>query len=612
MHRAYAFQPKDNFEELSEYIISYYAYDKPLYEGFLAGTLVSTPHGLVPIEQLAIGDTVNNYQDDGACTSQKITAISNHHIDEYLTIETPDETIAAAPHQKFYVADEEQWVHAQDLTPRHKLLTIMAQGILVQQVKKVNQTNQAYVLTVNDHVFYVTPHAIHVHNSDAVFEAAWVVLKIGKLVCKHPVVALLGDCIDIANGCAVVHNFITSLQASGKNQAAPQQYDGVVLQERFIYESAKRELEKIKQEQVAVLEGLKKLRQLSSGDITDFTHNFLQTYSYPAITNPLCIVSSAQEAQYTLQQKEALRAVRQAELDQLEEQIANLQITLGMHLHCLIEQRNQLLAAATTELNAMLSLAKAKTLQPNSFTKDKAVLFYEKVIATEEALPLLESKNKELKLTVNYYKISTNAALIKKTSNIMEVIAAEERAITMVEDFIHKQQIALVDYKKAAMQHLAALGYAATRTGNQTAQQRKNYNAKALATAQQQRAAIQPPQNPKKGNNKKDDKEDDANKHPHGIYEDAGYHHVNSSGRKSPAPKNGQAALDVSVPCPKDESEPSNFRHRIAICDEKIVVLRQTSEGKYHGYVCSWEDLESHMQKALKRHNLVTKKGKII
>jgi hypothetical protein len=42
------------------------------------------------------------------------------------------------------------------------------------------------------------------------------------------------------------------------------------------------------------------------------------------------------------------------------------------------------------------------------------------------------------------------------------------------------------------------------------------------------------------------------------------------------------------------------------------VVLDRTQEGLYHGHVRSWEELTSDMQKALKKAEIVTDKGKFI
>lgn len=112
----------------------------------------------------------------------------------------------------------------------------------------------------------------------------------------------------------------------------------------------------------------------------------------------------------------------------------------------------------------------------------------------------------------------------------------------------------------------------------------------------------QPPQDP-------DDQKRDE-EHPNGKYKDADYHHRNSKGAKSPAPKDGQKALDNSVPV---EGGP----HRVGISEGEIVVLRQTAEGIFHGYVTTWKALAQGgtstqaIRSALMKYQLVNNLGKI-
>jgi hypothetical protein len=107
--------------------------------------------------------------------------------------------------------------------------------------------------------------------------------------------------------------------------------------------------------------------------------------------------------------------------------------------------------------------------------------------------------------------------------------------------------------------------------------------------------------------------EEDENEHPNGIYEDAGYHHFNSYGRKSACPNNGQSCLDNSF------SIGQNRTMRISIEDGKFVILRQHGPRKLHGYIVeSWEELlrcgskTQLIRNAFYKHGLVNKAGKII
>lgn len=109
--------------------------------------------------------------------------------------------------------------------------------------------------------------------------------------------------------------------------------------------------------------------------------------------------------------------------------------------------------------------------------------------------------------------------------------------------------------------------------------------------------------------------QEEAKKHPHGMYSDADYHHGNSKGNgkggKSPAPKNGQKALDNSVKIPGDGTA------RIGVSEGQIVVLSRTAVGLFHGHVMTWQEFQSmrYFKKALDamiKDGLINNKGKTL
>ncbi len=95
----------------------------------------------------------------------------------------------------------------------------------------------------------------------------------------------------------------------------------------------------------------------------------------------------------------------------------------------------------------------------------------------------------------------------------------------------------------------------------------------------------------------------------HGKYNKDSYHTTKGSKTKSPAPKDGQAALDRSLLV-------DGSRERVTTENGKIVILKYESEGVYHGYTV--EDFFSikntNTQKFLVKNGLVNsmKDGKII
>ena len=115
------------------------------------------------------------------------------------------------------------------------------------------------------------------------------------------------------------------------------------------------------------------------------------------------------------------------------------------------------------------------------------------------------------------------------------------------------------------------------------------------------------------GNDPNYEDEEDKEKCPHGTYEDAGYHHSNSQGSKSPCPQNGQKCLDSSLQID------GNLKQRIGIEGDKFVVFKETIPGKFHGYIMTWKEIvsggNSHteaIRKTLLKSGLVSRSGKII
>lgn len=93
-----------------------------------------------------------------------------------------------------------------------------------------------------------------------------------------------------------------------------------------------------------------------------------------------------------------------------------------------------------------------------------------------------------------------------------------------------------------------------------------------------------------------------------GKYDGAGYHKKGKTTSlggqtKSPSPEDGQKCLDNSYRLDK-------YVDRVAIEDNKYVVLYSSNDGTYHGFVCSeWKDVPKNMQEIFREHKLVHPKS---
>ena len=99
------------------------------------------------------------------------------------------------------------------------------------------------------------------------------------------------------------------------------------------------------------------------------------------------------------------------------------------------------------------------------------------------------------------------------------------------------------------------------------------------------------------------------NLHPHGKTHDSNKHHPHSRDGIGKPPRDAQSALDKSF-------EVKGSKERVATEDGKIVILKETSNGLYHGYVV--DDFHSiknaNVKQALVKNGLVNniKSGKVI
>ena len=94
----------------------------------------------------------------------------------------------------------------------------------------------------------------------------------------------------------------------------------------------------------------------------------------------------------------------------------------------------------------------------------------------------------------------------------------------------------------------------------------------------------------------------------HGTLEPSPKHGPEKLGEASAGPKDGQGALNSSV----QVKETSPRRVGVDQKNSEIVILDQTSKGKYHGHVRTWKELDDKQRNALINAGLTDKKGRIL
>lgn len=126
---------------------------------FVSGTLVATQDGLIPIEEIKIGDKVWAYNEDNKTKSlQEVThLIRGEKYKEIVEIElTNGEIITTTDNHPFYTIDSQAWLEANELTTQSVLVDINDTNTTIKSLKSYKESKKVYNLTVaNDHTYYV-------------------------------------------------------------------------------------------------------------------------------------------------------------------------------------------------------------------------------------------------------------------------------------------------------------------------------------------------------------------------------------------------------------------------------------------------------------------------
>lgn len=585
-------------------------FSQPSYsqEGFCANMLIRTIDGYKPIQEFVEGDMVI----DSNNQEKKIISITRKFVKQCIELTINDTTIYPGCDQYFCVLPEHNWIPAKNIQPGDMLLNNIDEYCNVTDVELINAETFLYSLTVEDHIFYIAPYDICVHNSTALMLGASSVY-LGHIITINPIIATIG----IASVLSAIFNkayqeYIQQFPSYDEKIILPKE---VILAERFYCEQRATALINLKQELMQIKNGLENIRSFCNVDATSFTYQFLQQSNTPNVQSPceLLKISATHEMQLSESQKINLRTLREIELTALEQEAITLQQILACHTNELIDQIN-------TSKYEYENITKEQTANctalwnnhVNQITNPIALQSYQADLLEEYLLNNLSQKINELKGVAYYYGHYVKSECIKQSTNIIELLEQTTSLVAQYDQWIAKEKTRIAHNISISEHYFSRRGISIQNIRNDTKNAlekwRKDRATQAIIEANNKLSNMMSPQGPNKDPKKDNEpkKIEKDNKNPNGIYKDAPYHHQNSKNNKSQCPNNGQKCLDYSLP------SKGNSEQRIAIENDTFIVLRKTREHEFHGYTVTWEELHWSMQNVLREYNVVTKSGKII
>lgn len=134
---------------------------------FIAGTLVAAKPGLVPIEDIKVGDLVwATDPETGETELKEIVQLFRNETDEWMHITVGDEEIVCTPNHPFYVP-KKGWTNACQLRAGDILVTLNGEYVVVEQIQHelLESPETTYNFEVAEfHTYYVGDTEVLVHN----------------------------------------------------------------------------------------------------------------------------------------------------------------------------------------------------------------------------------------------------------------------------------------------------------------------------------------------------------------------------------------------------------------------------------------------------------------
>jgi len=129
-------------------------------------TLVAKPDRLTSIAALKAHDFVICRTHEGTVVTRPIDMVKQRHVDEVIHVEFGNDELDVAVDQRFLLANEEQYITADQLTRDHQLLNIDGNPVIIDCIERRYGTYSLITLSVNEHhTFFVTKQGIVLHNN---------------------------------------------------------------------------------------------------------------------------------------------------------------------------------------------------------------------------------------------------------------------------------------------------------------------------------------------------------------------------------------------------------------------------------------------------------------
>ncbi|MBI2352969.1 hypothetical protein HYV11_01850 [Candidatus Dependentiae bacterium] len=136
-----------------------------LYCGFVAGTLVKTPCGYIPIEKLKTKDVVYGIDKNGNISPTILTHTISYQRKKYVHIVIENQRLIVAQSQKFLLPLKYVWCKAKKIHEKDAILSAFHDSIQVKIVQNKDDAITFYDIRLKkDHAFLVTKEDIIVHN----------------------------------------------------------------------------------------------------------------------------------------------------------------------------------------------------------------------------------------------------------------------------------------------------------------------------------------------------------------------------------------------------------------------------------------------------------------